>query len=124
MKEFLIALANGETLQRQLANSHHWHDLDQRDALYALYCGAAPNTLRIKTRTIRIGGRDVPEPLRVAPAKGTEYWAAVVEIHAFKWAGDPNDEWWLARGLIHATEEAARAHAEALIALSAQGGGV
>lgn len=79
-------------------------------------------------RTIRIGDREVPEPLREAPAVGTKYWvlhllcSSPKHASSFKWTDHENDRLWLASGLVHLTAEAATAHAEALIALSAKGG--
>lgn len=83
---------------------------------------------RRRPRTIMIGDREVPEPLREEPAFMTQYW--VPDVHAsspnlavsLKWVGDKFALRWLARGLVHITEEAAIAHAEALIALSAKRG--
>lgn len=77
---------------------------------------------RRKPRTIRIGERDVPEPLRVAPAVGANCWfihlhgPSLVEPIAFA-----DCDWQrrsLERGLLHATREGAMAHAEALVELS------
>lgn len=81
---------------------------------------------RRRPRTIKIGDREVPEPLREEPAFMTQYW--VPDVHAsspnlavsLKWVGDKFALRWLARGLVHLTEEAATAHAEALLAFSAR----
>ncbi len=77
---------------------------------------------RRKPRTIRIGERDVPEPMRVAPAMGTEYfyiqpcYPALFGIS--NWYGDSVDSGRLAFRICHSTKEAAVAHAEALILIS------
>lgn len=82
---------------------------------------------RRRPRTIKIGDREVPEPLREAPADGTKYWvlhllcSSPKHAISFKWTDHENDRLWLASGLVHLTAEAATAHAEALIALSAKG---
>ncbi len=73
-------------------------------------------------RFIEINGHKVPEPLRNAPEKGTQYY--VFDLHqenmidVYSWADDVTDRRWLERGLIHATQEAAYAHAEALLSFT------
>lgn len=82
---------------------------------------------RRKPLTIRIGGFDVPEPLRVAPVVGTRYFVPEIESRFEKlsgfsnWDGDELDQRWLARGLVHLTEEAAALHAKALLSFSTVG---
>jgi hypothetical protein len=77
---------------------------------------------RRKPRTIRIGERDVPEPMRIAPAIGSKYWCvrliATAGVAPESWDGGTWDCDLLARGLCHTTKEAAIAHAEALILVS------
>jgi hypothetical protein len=77
---------------------------------------------RRKPRTIRIGERDVPEPMRVAPAMGSTYYIvdySYAEHNAYHhWQNDEYDNIMLQSGLCHATEKAAIAHAEALILIS------
>lgn len=81
---------------------------------------------RRKPSTIRIGKFDVPEPMRVAPMPGEAYWVAdpATEIvYSQRWDDDGTDNRRMARGLCHATREAAELHARALISLTAEGGG-
>lgn len=94
-------------------------------------CGDHPrwNVLheyRRAPRTIRIGDREVPEPLRKAPAQGTTCYAAHIgstSVHVpMTWHGQSECVLALQRGILHLTREAAQAHADALIALSAKGG--
>ena len=77
---------------------------------------------RRKPKTIRIGERDVPEPMRVAPAMGSTYYIvdySYAEHNAYHhWQNDEYDNIMLQSGLCHATEKAAIAHAEALILIS------
>lgn len=77
---------------------------------------------RRKPRTIRIGDRDVPEPLRVAPAAGVTCWHVHLPAHDMAEPVMFCDTDWqrrmLERGLLHATREGAMAHAEALVELS------
>lgn len=78
---------------------------------------------RVMPRTIQINGIEVPEPLRLALPPGTVHWMAVISIAGQKALKvDSGEKWfqcWLERGLLHATEEAAIKHAEALLACSA-----
>ena len=72
--------------------------------------------------TIKINGHDVPAPERVAPPKCTKYWVPQVTASAsrvfFQWDGDVVDMLHLTRGLVHLTEEAAVAHAKALLSFT------
>lgn len=74
---------------------------------------------RFKPRTIRIGEFDVPEPLRVEPAIGSEVFLATLcgEEHVI-WSDNPVKKELLRRGLIHETRDAAHMHARALISLT------
>ena len=73
-------------------------------------------------KTITVNGIEVPEPIREEPKVGEKYF--LVHISAFtlvtynSWANDAYDTQWLNKGLLHFTEEAAIAHAKALLAPS------
>lgn len=71
-------------------------------------------------KTIRIGEYDVPEPLREAPAVGTEVWVSDFYGNrlCFTWAGLMHERKWIKWGLLQRTEEAAELHARALIEIS------
>ena len=77
---------------------------------------------RLKTCTIRIGDIDVPEPMRSAPDVLSCYFLALpsesIMFAESKWTNDWFDVQCLERGMCHATEEAAIAHAKALILVS------
>lgn len=77
---------------------------------------------RRKPKTIRIGDMEVPEPMKTAPEYGTVYWFPSFPYSEtadnFAWSGDDVDNRMLQRGLCHATQEAAEAHAKALIKVS------
>ena len=78
---------------------------------------------RIKPKMTKCGELEFPEPMRVAPAIGTTYWAVQIDGTAaiteeWTWACDDQDRRALNRGLCHATKEAAEQHAKALIALT------
>lgn len=74
-------------------------------------------------QTIRIGGQEVPKPLSEAPNKGTRYYSPAFDSEGmcFSHIWDGTPDWCqrlLDRGFVHLTQEAAVAHAKALIAIS------
>ena len=86
------------------------------------------NTYRAKPApapTIIVNGIEVPEPVREALEIGQRYWfASVTAVHLIvgvTWVGGDCDTRVLNRGLIHLTEEAAVAHAKAMLAPSMRG---
>ncbi|KLU13980.1 hypothetical protein [Xenorhabdus griffiniae] len=79
---------------------------------------------RLKPRTIKIGGIEVPEPVRGPLVIGTEYYTPAINsislyANRVTWGNDTCDIEWLQRGLIHLDRESAELHARALIALTA-----
>jgi hypothetical protein len=77
---------------------------------------------RRKPRTILINGREVAEPLRVAPDLGTHYYtidpALEKMIRNWSWCNDDMDNQCLKLGIIHMNEHAAIAHAKALMSFT------
>ena len=75
---------------------------------------------RRKPKTITVKGIEVPEPIREEPKVGEKFF--LVNLASFtlfdfsSWTGDKYDQQWLNKGLLHFTEEAAIAHAKALLA--------
>lgn len=83
-----------------------------------------PMEWTVEPQTIRIGDRDVPEPLRVVPELGARYSLANIidgTAATYCWHGNSLDFKWLKNGLIHATEEAAQAHIDEILELSRVG---
>jgi hypothetical protein len=128
----LIAIANGEQMQSTQFRQGSYEgaifkNCDPSTALDILSHESEQNfaRLRIKPRTIMIGDMEVPEPMRVAPADGSECWAASPSMRKgyFKnlWEGDEDDLRFLQRGLLQATEQGAQ---QMLAALVKQVGGV
>ena len=76
---------------------------------------------RIKPRTITVNGFEVPEPIRAKPSVGDEYFLASpsdVGMHyCTLWSDDEYENCRLSRGLCHATQEAAIAHAKAMLGI-------
>lgn len=78
--------------------------------------------LKPEPKTIRIGEYDVPEPVREPLENGATCWYPKLSnidlIDGYIWCNDDTDVRLLSYGLIHLTEEAAKAHAEALLSLT------
>ena len=76
-------------------------------------------TVRKKKKYITINGIDVPEPVREPLEYGTVYWLVNLvceDIREFEWEdSNSSDRLWLRNGLIHLSEEAAKAHYDALL---------
>ena len=78
-------------------------------------------TKKKPVRYININGFKVPEPMREAPEKGTTYYVVALpdnEPYRFTWKGDTTDSIWLAKGIIHATRQAAELHLYALLSFT------
>lgn len=75
---------------------------------------------RRRPKTIRIGEHDVPEPMRVAPPVGTEYWSLNLGLNsAYEtgWNGDDADYIRLRKGLCFSTQEGAEKAMKAIYSL-------
>lgn len=72
-------------------------------------------------KTIKVNGFDVPAPMSEAPEIGDEYFTPQTGYAVFycanKWICDGYDQRFLSRGLVHATESAAIAHAKAMLGI-------
>lgn len=118
--ELLRAIADGKQMQVQ-DHTGTWYNCCGTTALRTITEGLFRRTnLRIKPDTITVNGIEVPEPLRDFPPKIGCYWA-VSPYHGtarIDYRADKEDQHALNAGLCHATEEAARAHFEAIISTS------
>lgn len=119
----LRAIADGETIQSK-DDFGDWVSRGPATVLEEISDHEhGPEHYRVKPRTITINSHEVPEPLREAPEQGTDCWTPHLSAENpalfCRWNGDNADHRWLARGLVHLTREAAQAHAEALISITA-----
>lgn len=115
------AAANGEIVQCSADNGHTWYDLDDCDSSDpALHLDFGDYDYRIRPRTIRIGGYDVPEPMRIHPEKGVAYFVPSISggAYKFKFIGDQSDKMYLLNGVAHLDEDSALIHGKALISLT------
>ena len=76
---------------------------------------------RRKKQTININGYEVPEPERVQPEIGVEYFTLTVgssSVHKYVWDGDHVDIECLNQGVVHLTSDAAKLHLKALLSFT------
>lgn len=89
------------------------------DAEYACLLGLV--SFEPIPKTIKVNGFDVPAPMSEAPEIGDEYFTPQTGYAVFycanKWICDGYDHRFLSRGLVHATESAAIAHAKAMLGI-------
>ncbi|MGL5225803.1 MAG: hypothetical protein ACRC8Q_10865 [Aeromonas sp.] len=79
---------------------------------------------RIKPKTIKINGFEVPEPVREPLNIGDSFYVANILTDGkcrLKWEGHEWDMEWLENGLIHLTKDAANTHAKALLSFTKAG---
>lgn len=124
-KEFMQALIDGETVIDSMDSDNWWRIGCGGFIVHSESAVTIPfhlSSLSIKQKTININGFDVPEPLNIAPKKGTEYYivdtSGDYEGHMLGWDGDELDYKWLEYGLIHLTEESAELHRDALLSFT------
>lgn len=109
-----VAAGRGEVVQVQRQDGSWIDRVREGGFCYGL-------KYRIKPRTIRIGEYDVPDPIREALEVGDKYWVAKIDSDSpqeWEWDGDDWDKKWLAKGIVHLTEEDAQLHSKALISLT------
>ena len=102
-----------ERWEYQPATSIDWEALSDHPSWHKC-CG-----YRRKPRTILINGIEVPEPIKEEPKVGEKVFflnlSSFTLFNVYSWAGDIYDKDWLNKGLLHFTEEAAIAHAKAML---------
>lgn len=119
--DVLRGIAEGKEVEWR--SEHTWKAASAPEALEwiadRLY---RPDELRIKPDTITINGREVPAPVSEALKRRQPYWLATPLVASgateYHWDDTTAEFRWLKHGLIHLTEEAARAHAEALLSFT------
>lgn len=77
---------------------------------------------RRKPKTININGFEVPEPLKIKPQFGQQYYVPWLSCESlfdrFEWQDDNVDNRFLGRGLCHLDKEPAIIHAKALLSFT------
>lgn len=78
--------------------------------------------VRIKPKTITIGGIEIPQPEKTAPENGVEYFVPsfATDLLYFTnyWYDYPVDRQLLDRGVVHLDRESAIAHTKALLSFT------
>ena len=112
--EYIIAWAHGVEVEFWNECSDQWADVGEA------HYWTPDWEYRFKPKMIRCGEMEFPEPMRVAPELDTRFWLATTleDVLVYRWENDAFDQKVLSRGICHLTEEAAEAHARALIALT------
>lgn len=114
--DVIIAMANGDTAQ-WLTTTGKWSDSLGFNPL-----SNPEYEWRIKPRTIKIGGIEVPQPEKNPLTHGTRYFipsfGTDIGATSLLWSNFESDLRWLKRGMIHLTLESAITHAKALIKVS------
>lgn len=121
-------IADGESIQADSYSYGQFLDvMCTKTLLEGIAEGRAsdPERFRLKPRTITINGIEVPEPLRVAPEEGSDYFTVNMEdgdadSWRLEWRSGGLDSRRLNAGLCHATREAAEIHARALLSFTTQ----
>ena len=119
--EILLAIADGEEVEWQ-SRDGEWMTQHANVVFFDIANGSfPPERYRIKPPTVNINGIEVPEPLRSAPEKGQLYYApnlcARTLVSILIWQECSFDFQMLKSGFIHLTEEAAKAHAKAMLGI-------
>lgn len=111
----IAAAAEGKVAQ-YLASDGNWYNV------FGAFI--SPNKYRVKPeepKTTKVNGFDVPEPTREAPAVGAYYYVGYTTDPCwcckYTWDGCAFDYFVLHRGAVHNTEEAAVAHAKAMLGI-------
>ena len=118
--KFIHAWADGEEVQYL----HAFVDRDEWVEIGPSHSWSELNEYRVKPKMIKCGEHEFPEPMRIAPEYGTDYWIPAINDSdntfavRYNWGNNLMSIRRLKRGLVHATKEAAEAHARALISLT------
>jgi len=117
--EAKLAWANGELLLVNNTERNGWEPFNPYDFGFDVF---DKFEFQLKPRTIFIGEFEVPEPLRVAPEKGStcSYPSPTVElgVQQFKWNGSKGQLRMLQHGQVHSSFDNAFAHCCAIIKIS------
>jgi hypothetical protein len=76
--------------------------------------------IKPKMRSVTVDGvnYEFPEPMRVAPEIGEDFYLACMKSTCRRWGGGDEQSFWLKAGFCHLTKEAAEQHRRALLAVN------
>ena len=121
--EVLRAIADGVPLSEFEVYHNAWRQDEWQPIIDWLgsFLRGEMKQIRRKPQHIMVNGFKVPKPLDVAPNDDAEYFIVALlddDMHdCFRWYGTDKERRWLDRKVIHATKEAAIAHAKAMLGI-------
>ena len=123
-REVLEALLAGETLV-DLYDGELTLRLDEDSVVsqYSIYQESIDLLdWKVKPKTISINGHEVPEPIRVKPNRGDNFYTVYLSagtVECFTFDDSMTCNRWFNQGLAHKTREAAELHLKALLSFTA-----
>lgn len=118
-QEAFTALTTGQSIEARHKQATEFDSLDNFPATILVN---PEYEFRISLTFITIGEMQVPEPIKEAPAKGTQCFipSILTEVlsKSFKWKSSDSDFALLQRGQVHLVQEHAVIHTKALITIS------
>ena len=114
---FVHAGAEGKEIEYKRNGSESWWSFNNADMDYLSF--TTIEEYRIKPKTIKVNGFDVPEPIK-GSLPDVYYMPCLSSVDLYSWADNiagtvDNIRW--QRGICHSTKEAAIAHAKALLGI-------
>ena len=109
-------VADGEKVQGRYGSETCWHAFEADDVLGKIGDGSAGRwQFRLKpTPMCELAGIRFPVPMKESPEEVEEIWVAATDGHFLDILGPSEFDKYLSAGVCHTTEEAAKAHSEAL----------
>jgi hypothetical protein len=121
--EGLRAIADGVPLSEFEVYHNAWRQDEWQPIIDWLgsFLRGEMKQIRRKPQHIMVNGFKVPKPLDVMPKRNDDYYAPCFDgnefYESYSWASDSVDDRLFARKVIHATKEAAIAHAKAMLGI-------
>ena len=122
--EVLRAIADGVPLSEFEASSSEWPHIDRQSLdrwIANVILHPEKWTVIRKPQHIMVNGFKVPKPLDFEPERGDDYYGPSFDCNDFhesySWNCDSVDSRMFKRKVIHATKEAAIAHAKAMLGI-------
>ena len=111
-------IADGEAIERSYITEDNWVYLSTFAVLQDMMNDISCKKYRIKPKTIRIGKYDIAEPMREAPASGTDYWTlnqmSGSPVCNYLWRNVGVDKQFVANGMCWLKKEDAELAAKAI----------
>ena len=114
---FVQAEAEGKEIEYRHNGSEIWWDFN--NAVYDCISFTTIEEYRIKPKTIKVNGFDIPEPLNQGTGCGNSFYIAcpTMDTLFIQHNAVLSSDLWFKRGLVHSTKEAAITHAKAMLGI-------